>query len=63
MSFFFFQYVSRRYKSNQQTQQTVMIFTQKADGWFKHKYVPQPLQNVYAKVKAIVAFGADKLGQ
>ena len=62
MSFFFFQYVARRYKSNQQTQQTVMIFTQKADGWFKHRLVPMPLQNVYMNAKTYVAWGADKLG-
>ena len=47
---------------NQQTQQTAMIFTQKADGWFKHRLVPMPLQNVYMNAKTYVAWGADKLG-
>ena len=61
LSFFYFQYVSRRYKVNAQTVQVVGLFVQKADGIFKHRFVPAPLQAVYTRFKYFVGLAADKL--
>jgi hypothetical protein len=61
LSFFYFQYVCRRYKSNSQTVQTVQIFVQKLDGWCKHRFVPAPLQHVYERAKRAVGWVAGKI--
>jgi len=62
LTFFYFQYVSRRYKSNPQTVQVVGLFVQKLDGVAQHRWVPPPVQAVYAKLKYFVGLAADRLG-
>ena len=61
LSFFYFQYVSRRYKSNPQTVQTVRLFVDKLDSFGNHRMVPGGFKNLYAKLKQLVALAADKL--
>merc|ERR1719378_1473134 len=39
LTFFYFQYVCRRYNTNPQTVQVVGLFVQKADGICKHRFV------------------------
>ena len=61
LSFFYFQYVSRRYKSNPQTVQTVRLFVEKLDGICKHRFVPSPMQAAYDRIKYFVGLFAGKL--
>ena len=63
MGFFFFQYVVRRYRTNELTVTTTNLLIDKADGLFRHRYVPAPLQNLYAKLKSFIALAANKLVQ
>lgn len=62
LTFLYFQYVSRRYKTSQQTVQVVGLFVQKLDGVATHRFVPAPVQQVYTKAKYYVGLAADKLG-
>jgi len=61
LSFLYFQYVCRRYKTNAQTVQTVRLFVEKVDGIGKHRYVPAPIQTAYGRVKWAIGFAAEKL--
>merc|ERR1711904_533148 len=54
IGFFYFQYVVRRYRSNQATVQTVQMLVEKIDGVLKHRYAPAFLQNVYVRLKRAV---------
>jgi len=61
MTFFYFQYLSRRYRTNEQTVQVVRLFEEKADGICKHRLVPAPLQAGYDRVKGLIRFASTKL--
>ena len=60
LSFFYFQYVSRRYKTSQQTQQVIGLLVEKADGMFKHPRVPAGVHGVYEKAKYYIGVAASK---
>lgn len=61
LTFFYFQYVCRRYKTNPQTVQTVGLFVEKLEGVCKHRLVPAPVQNVYSRLKYFVGLAASKI--
>jgi len=60
LTFFYFQYVARRYKTNQQTSQSVRLLTEKVDGVVNHRLVPAPLRAVYGKAKNLIGFAANR---
>ena len=62
LSFFFFQYVSRRYKSNPQTAQTVRMLVERIDGFAEHRFVPGVVGTLYRKAKGLVASAAQRFG-
>ena len=62
LSFFYFQYVARRYKSNPQTVQTVGLLVQRLDGFGNHRLVPGPVKVLYGRVKGAVAWVAGRFG-
>jgi len=61
LTFFYFQYLSRRYRSNEQTVQCVRLFEEKADSILKHRLVPPPLQAAYERLKGLIRFASSKL--
>ena len=61
LGFFYFQYVVRRYRTNQTTVQTVGMLVEKLDGVFKHRYAPGFLQSIYARLKGLVGKAAEYL--
>jgi len=61
LTFFYFQYVARRYKSNQLTVQVVGLFVGKIDGVLKHRLVPSPLQQGYEQIKSLIGTIANRL--
>ena len=54
LGFFFFQYVVRRSRSNEMTMKALDLLNERADGIFRHRYVPAPLQNVYSNAKKFI---------
>lgn len=62
LSFFYFQYVCRRYKTNEQTVHVVGLFVQKADGICKHRFVPAAVHPLYDKVKGLIRMAANRFG-
>ena len=62
LSFFFFQYVSRRYKSNPQTVQTLRLFVERVDSLFAYRFVPGGVRAMYEKVKGLIGSLATRFG-
>jgi len=62
LSFFFFQYVARRYRSNSQTSQTVRLLVERVDGIANHRFVPAVVRTIYGKAKGLIAAGAQRFG-
>ena len=61
LTFFYFQYVARRYRVSQMTVQTVTLLVQKVDGIAAHRLVPAPLHAVYSKAKWAVGKAAERI--
>lgn len=61
LSFFYFQYVCRRYRSNPSTVQTVSLFVGKVESVCKHRYVPAPAQRGYETIKGAITWAAGKV--
>jgi len=54
LGFFYFQYVVRRYRSNQFTQLAVGHFDERVGSLLSHRFVPAPLKMVYARFKGLI---------
>eukprot|EP00322_Chrysochromulina_rotalis_P018573 CAMPEP_0115859474 /NCGR_PEP_ID=MMETSP0287-20121206/16633_1 /TAXON_ID=412157 /ORGANISM="Chrysochromulina rotalis, Strain UIO044" /LENGTH=389 /DNA_ID=CAMNT_0003313773 /DNA_START=12 /DNA_END=1181 /DNA_ORIENTATION=+ len=61
LGFFFFQYVVRRYRTNELTVKAVDLLVERINDIFAHKYMPAPLQTVYSKAKSLIGMAAQKL--
>ena len=60
LSFFYFQYVARRYNTNPQTKQTVLLLVERLDGFAGHRLVPAPVKRLYDSAKGFVAMVAAR---
>ena len=60
LGFFYFQYVVRRYRTNQLTVQAVTLFLERTDGFFSHRFVPTPVNTLYRRFKTGISYIAEK---
>jgi len=63
LAFFYFQYVVRRHRTNELTQQAVTLLNQQVTGMLSHRFVPGPFMVLYGKIKMLVGKAAHYLVQ
>eukprot|EP00325_Prymnesiales_sp_UTEX-LB-985_P023884 CAMPEP_0174720684 /NCGR_PEP_ID=MMETSP1094-20130205/34191_1 /TAXON_ID=156173 /ORGANISM="Chrysochromulina brevifilum, Strain UTEX LB 985" /LENGTH=361 /DNA_ID=CAMNT_0015921209 /DNA_START=84 /DNA_END=1169 /DNA_ORIENTATION=+ len=54
LGFFYFQYVVRRYRTNQFTQLAVSHFDERVGSMLSHRFAPAPLKMIFVRFKALI---------